>query len=247
MTSSTNSCRAAAGRSSRRLQAAEKELARLEELLPLDAQRENAQRAADTARQNEQALHAECADHRKNWRRLLAENGLPLDLAPHQLHEHYQGRKRIRGLDRSLEQKNDELTRRRSEYTALTERITRLVAEVGITPRSRRPLDQLHQCLTELAEQQAHLKRREELTAQAVHAQRRAAAVSQAVDRLRRRRAQLLRAAGAHDEQELRRRAAHQADRQRLQTERDQLVHEITAALAGHGSEEELTELLSGA
>lgn len=229
-----------------RLQSAEKELAGLEELLPLEAQREAAQRAAEAAAQQEKTLLTDGRKRQTDWRRLLVAGGLPVDLPPRRLREYSRQREQMRGLNKSIDRKTEELQRRRGEYLALAARVTHLVAEVGATPRSQRPLDQLQQCLTELKEQQARLKSRDELTRQIAKARRRQTKLLRAVDALRRRRQLLLHAAGTTDEQEFRRRAQIQGEAHRLAAERDQLAREISAALAGQTTEERLAELLTG-
>jgi uncharacterized protein YhaN len=229
-----------------RLQAAEKELAALEEFLPLEAQRDATQREADATARQEETLLAVYQQRRKEWRRLLVAGGLPAELPPRRLLEYARRSEQMRGLNNSIDQKNEELKRRRGEYEALTARITQLVAEVGVTPRAKRPLDQLQQCLAELNEQQIRLKRREELTRQIAKVRRRQVKLSHAADKLRRRRQLLLHSAGTTDEAEFRRRARAQAEGQRLRVERGQLAHEISLAIAGQCGEEQLAQRLSG-
>ena len=66
-----------------RLQTAEKELARLEELLPLESQRDSAEReAADVPGSKNKRCANEYRRLRNNWRQLLSAAGLPVDLAP---------------------------------------------------------------------------------------------------------------------------------------------------------------------
>ncbi len=227
-----------------RLQTAEKSLSRLEELLPLESQREAAEREAAGARQQEQALRDECRRLRKNWRQLLSAAGLPLDLAPRQLHDYCRRREQMRELNKAIDEKQAESARRRGEYDTLTRRIAQLIAETGITLSAGPPLEQLQQCLLELKEQQLRLKRRDELTRQIARLRRRKLKLSRLVDQLRQRRKSLLRAAGTNDEQEFRRRAQAQAEAQRLQSERAQIAHEISAAIGAHSSEEKLAHWL---
>jgi uncharacterized protein YhaN len=228
-----------------RLQTAEKELARLEELLPLESQRDTAERDAAGVRQQRQSLGEECRRLRKNWRQLLSVAGLPVDLAPRQLHEYCRRREQMRGLKKAIDEKHAELTRRRGEYDTLTGRITQLIAEVGVTPTGRQPLEQLQQCLAELKVQQSRLHRRDELARQIARLRRRKIKFSRLIDQLRQRRKSLLHAAGTDDEQEFRRRAQAQVDSQRLQAERVQIAHEISSALGGQCSEEKLAHWLA--
>ncbi len=229
-----------------RLQTAEKALAGLEEFLPLEAQREAAQRQADALVQQEQTARDQCRDLRTHWRQLLVQNGLPAELPPHELRAFSQRLKQLRGLQQAIDEKTGELDRRRTEYKTLSARITQVVGEAGMAPQSQRPLDQLRQCLAELEQQQTRGKRRDELARQIDRLRRRQAKLSRGANKLRQRRQLLLRAAGTSDVQEFRRRAAVQAEAHRLRAERDQLAHEISASLAGQCSEEQLADLLSG-
>ncbi len=68
-----------------RLQTAEKALARLEQMLPQEAQREAADQQAAALRGQAQAKGAEYRGLKQRWRQLLVENGLPADLKPAQL------------------------------------------------------------------------------------------------------------------------------------------------------------------
>ncbi len=230
-----------------RLQTAEKTLAGLEELLPLDAQRAAAERTAESAVAQEHALRAKLRQFHAQWRRLLMAHGLPEELAPRQLREYSRRRQHLHGLHRSIDQKSEELSQRRGEYETLAGRITQLVAELGIAPRAGRPLDQLQQCLVALKEQETRLKRRDELERQMARLRRRYAKIATSADKLRRRRQSLLHAGGTSDEHEFRRRAQAQGEAQRLGIERTQVAHEISAALAGQCTEEQLAQWVSGA
>lgn len=228
-----------------RLQNAEKALARCEELLPLESQREAAQRdaaallaQAQTARERQQKL-------RKNWRRLLDQYGLPRDMRPRALVAYWRGREQGRGLSQSIDEKQRELAARRAEYDTLGTRIRQLAAEAGIVPRGERPLDLLVQCLGELTQQQKLIQRRDELARQSDRLRRRQRKLRREAAQLRRRRLLLLRAAGATDEAEFRRRAAAQAQALQLRTERTMLAQEIAGSLGGGFTEERLAEWLS--
>jgi uncharacterized protein YhaN len=229
-----------------RLQTAEKALARLEGLLPLESQRDSAKREVDEARRQHQALRGKCKQLRGEWQRLLAVHGLPAALTPRALADYVRGREQTRGLEQVIDQKQLELNERRREYQTVTARITQLAAEVGVPPSALGPLDQLRHCLADLKEHHTRLKRRDELAEQSARLRRRKIRLSQGADKLRQRRQWLLRAAGTTDEQEFRHRAQAQADAQRLAAERARLDHEISAALADQCTEEQLAQWLSG-
>jgi uncharacterized protein YhaN len=228
-----------------RMQAAEKELARLEALLPLESQRQEAQREAEDAGQQAQQRRAHYRRLRSHWRTLLAQHGLPDDLSPAQLPQYCRRRNHLRSLDDSIAQKRDELTRLRAQYDALTRRIGQAAADAGMTPQGQRPLDQLRLCLAELSEQQLRVKRRDELERQLDRLSRRHSRAVERVSAIRRRRQRLLRAAGTNDEQEFRRRAAVQAEAVQLRSQRSVVAQEIASALEGRLSEERIAPFMS--
>ncbi|HEX3726481.1 MAG TPA: AAA family ATPase, partial [Pirellulales bacterium] len=228
-----------------RLKTAEGELARLEELLPLEAKRTAAEREAQTVAER---LAGRQADHRRareNWRRLVAQFDLPAELKPNDLGEFWRRRGQLRALDQSLASKRDELDRLRSQYETVARRIGQIVLDVGLTPPSGRPLEQLRYCLTELAEQKSRMKRRDELGGQIDRLGRRYSRLRQAIEKLVHRRQLLMKLAGTLDEQEFRRRAAARAEAEGLAAERDHLTQEITAALAGQSTEDRLAAWMS--
>jgi uncharacterized protein YhaN len=228
-----------------RLQAAEKSLARLEDLLPLETQRETADHQAQTARDQAQSIRDRARSARKHWQKLLAEHGLPRDLPPKQLKAFVRGRREVAGLGAAMADKRAELGRLRGQYDAIAARVVQLVGQTGVAVRSERPLDQLQQCLTELALQQSLVKQRAELSRQLARLRRRYLKTTRRCRRLRRRRVLLLRAAGTLDEGEFRRRAALQADAGRLRAEHAELDHEISAALADGAERQQVAAWLA--
>lgn len=216
-----------------RLQAAEKSLARLEELVPLQGEVDTVSAAAEGARDLSAKIRDRCRDTRQRYKRLLAEHGLPTDLPPKQLKSYARGRQQTAGLDAAVAEKRSELNRNRIEFDSLTGRITQLVSQVGIRTRSDRPLEQLQQCITELAEQHALDKQRRELLRAIAKLKPRWQKLARNRSRLRRARSALLRQAGTFDEVEFRRLAALQADALRMRGEHAQLERELASALHG--------------
>ena len=228
-----------------RLQAAEKSLAELEELLPLETERDSATGGAANSRAEAEAMRNRCRQARKRWLRLLDEHELPSDLSPKQLKAFARGRRHVAGIDGTLTDKKSELGRRRVEYESLAARITQLVAQAGIKPRSARPLEQLQQCLTELAEHQSLVKQRSEIARRGARLRKRYRLALSRRNKLRQQRLLLLRSAGTLDPVEFRQRAARQADLARMRSEHAQLDRDIAAAFSG-ADEQQLEAWLTG-
>jgi hypothetical protein len=229
-----------------RLQAAEKSLARLEDLMPLEQERETAGHEAETARDQAEAIRDRARSARARWRKLLAESGLPQDLPPGKLKAFVRGRREVADLGAAAADKKAELGRLRVQYDAIAARVAQLIGQIGVAPRSERPLDQLQQCLTELALQQSLVKQRAEVSRQVAKLRRRYLKTTRRRRRLRQRRVLLLRAAGTLDEAEFRRRAALQADAERLRAEHAQLDQAIQASLAGAAERQQVAAWLAG-
>ncbi len=175
----------------------------------------------------------------------MADNRLPSDLHPKQLKSFAQGRRQVAGLASTIADKRSELGRRRVEFESLASRISQLVAQVGIEPRSERPLEQLQRCLKELAEQQTLLAQRDELTAQQAPAQALSADAApaeslatqaSAADALLR----YARRSGIPPPRGVQSTAAQ------LRGELAEVDRAIEAALAGQAAREDITDWLSG-
>ena len=226
-----------------RLQTAEKDLAALEELVPLDAQRIGARQEAQAAAGRVTQAKEELGTARRRWRQSLSAAGLPESLTPKQVRGLIRRCDHLGQMHRRWEDRREELGRRRRELDALRDRITQLVADsevaghraptVGWSGGGGDPVEQLRQLGELLQQQETCLARRRELVGQARHLRRQRAKHEEAVSRLKHRRRELLRDANAADEQQFRQRAVQAARGEVLRQEREALTHEITSALGG--------------
>ena len=97
-----------------RLEAAERELAELEELVPLDAKRQAAKQEAEAADSRAQQAETDLAEARRQWKDATAAAGLPKGLSPKQVRE----------------------------LAACVDSIRELQDRMGRSPRRTRPTDQ---------------------------------------------------------------------------------------------------------
>jgi uncharacterized protein YhaN len=229
-----------------RLQTAEKELAALEELLGVDAQRQAAVAAAEAARARVAAAENERREARRRWEQALVAAGLPKHLTPKQA-KHFAGRHRhLADLEQQREQRYRELQERQRGLDLLLGRIKQLVADVALKPVAQRPADQLQELCTQLAAHQAVAARRDALHERAARLKRQQARLATAIRRGEQRRQQLLHEAGASSEAELRQRAAEHARRRALAERRDAFSREIATVRAGRLAEDDLHVWLEG-
>jgi uncharacterized protein YhaN len=221
-----------------RLQTAEAELKELEELLPLDVQRQAAQQHADSAELRvAQATEAAQAS-RQRWRAALRSVGLPETLSPKSLKQLAASTEQASHLRRRLEHRREELQQRERELLSLAGRIEQLFSDAGLKPASDSPQLQLRQLSAALAEQQQLFDRRAALRRQDHKLRNQQKRYTRGVRKLRRRRHAMLAAAGVSDEQAFRQLAVEHSRSQTLLRQRNELSSRITTAIGTHCSEE---------
>jgi uncharacterized protein YhaN len=231
---------AGGGAMASRLQAAEAELASLEQLLSLDARRQSADEQASTARQKLKAAQDAWTHARRRWQQSLGEVGLPAHLSPSQLKQMTAHAGSLATLERQLGQAKDERDRCRREQSAVAARIAAVVADTGCkvatTGASGVPLvEQLRSLRRELAAQEELVGRRQSAERRITGAGRLAAKYKRRARRLFGRRRALFRAAGAYDEADFRRRAGERAIVDELLQRRVTLNQQIQSSLGGQG------------
>jgi len=216
-----------------RLQAAEKELAALEELAPLDTRRAAARQQAQAAAARVARAQEELSAARSRWCEALGAAGLPANLTPKQVPALLRRCDRIGQMHRRLEDRREELARRRRELDSLLGRIAQLVSDSQLPHDGSDPLERLRQLGEALREQETRIERRRELGRQARGLRRKRARHEEALSRLKHRRRELLRDADAEDERQLRQRAVQAARAEVLRQEREALSREIASAVGG--------------
>ncbi|HET6879238.1 MAG TPA: AAA family ATPase, partial [Pirellulales bacterium] len=227
-----------------RLQAAEKDLAALEELLGVDAQRQAAATAAEAAKARAAAAENERREARRRWEQALVAAGLPKDITLKQAKQFAGRRRQLDELEQERERRQAELDERKRDFDVLAGRIKQLLADVALKPVSQRPADQLHELCTQLAAHEIVAAKRDSLHQRAARLKRQQARLATAIRRGEQRRQQLLQEAAASGEAELRQRAAEHARRQALVERRDTLTRDIAAALAGRLTENDVRNWL---
>lgn len=235
-----------AGAITSRLQAAEQDLAALEELVPLDARRQAALQEAEGAAKRARQAEEELAAAERRWREALLKAGLPEHLTSKQARDLLLRSDDVADVQRRLERRYEEFQQRTSELESLKARLAQLASDCQVTPQSSEPVQQVRQLAEELAQQEARRKRRDTLRAHLRRLERRRERLRTAIRRLRRRRRELLRGSGVSDEEALRKKLAEAARAEELRRERQALQREIEAALAGSCDEQTVAAQLEG-
>lgn len=228
-----------------RLQAAQRELAELEELAPLDARLGAARQETHAAAGRVNLAAGRLAEAVRRWRAALADAGLPEGLSPGRIRRLMDRSGQLGELRRRLDHRREELHQRRHELDSLLQRIARLVADGRAQVSGDDPLEQIRQLRESLAQQETAVGRRDVLRRQARQIRRRQLKHRGAVGRLRQRRRELLRDSDCKDEQEFRQRALQAARAKILRQQRDALDREITAAIGGSCPEQAVGEQLN--
>ena len=227
-----------------RLKACEEELAALEELVPLDAQRKTAQQEVQAAAGRVRRLQGELDKARHGWRDALVAIGLPKKLTPKQVRRLAARSDHVTEIRRRLDNRYEEYEQRRRELESLTERITKLADDAELETKHQAPAELIELLTEELREQETWIKRRDVLRLQARQLRKRRAKYKLSIRKLKRRRRQLLDSVGVDDEQEFRQTALRIERRQTLDKQRETVQREIEATIAGHCPEETIRQQL---
>ncbi len=236
----------AEGTAAGRLKTAEAELASLEELVPLDAQRQTAERDHQEAVEAVERAERDLATAGGSWRQALSKLGLPHTLSPRQIRDLAARNSEVAEIGRRLELRREELEQRNRELQSFNTRVARLANDVGIEIPDNDPIRQIKSLSDHLAVQESRQKRREVLRGECRKLRRKRAKYEESIRKQRLHRRDLLRSIGADDEVEFRRRADLYDRAESLRRDRDHVQREIDAAVAGYCSPEVLAEELQG-
>jgi uncharacterized protein YhaN len=252
------------GSAALRLQHAERHLAELERVLPVESQRREVVNEIASAERRLKLAEEKHAAALANWKSKLRALGLPDDISPSGLATMAGQCERLAELEARIENRRDDMQRRQREFSVVSQRIFALAEETGLrlasvaglceagtkkpgsqTPAIVGPLEQLDHLRAEYHKQQERVAHRKELrdrshalkVEQSRHAH---AAVS-----LTRRRDALFEKCGVAGEQELRQLAAQLDEAEELRKKRTAITREIAAAIGKHGSEADFAPLLA--
>jgi uncharacterized protein YhaN len=236
-----------------RLQTAQQELAKLEELLPLDAQRQSIEQAsqdADARRAQAEHGYQQALD---DWQTALTDHGLPDHLMPSHVRAMFAAAEQRSIIERQLTEAQSELDRRRRESTTFSSRLAQVFSAAEMLPQSNIVSEQLRQLRRELSDEETRQKQRELILLRQRKLRRHYRAAIQRLRRLRNRRKQLLRICHATDLADFRRRSAEFSQIASLTAQRDSAAKEISSLLAnyamqiGSAAETEISALVGNA
>ncbi len=229
-----------------RLAEAERELAALEDLAPLDSRHAAARQDADaTARRAAQA-DEDLRAARRAWRDGLEKAGLPEKFTPRNVRQVARLAGHIRDMQSRLSLLDEELGQRRRERDMLHSRVAQLVADCGVEVESQQPMEKVLELSEALTRQEARIARRDVIRRR-LHKLRGARAKGEeAIARLQQRRKQLLRQCGAESEEHLHRLAAEATRVENMRHEHEHLQRDLAATIGARASQADLKQHLEG-
>jgi uncharacterized protein YhaN len=227
-----------------RLQAAQRELGELENLLSIDA-RTKSRGGGSAQGQRLAAARGDLARAKKRWRESLAAVGLPEGYTLKQVRHLLARRGDVADLRTRLVQQRQALEQRRQEYAALVQRVRTVAKDAGFNFQDEAPADIVARLLAALRSQEALQKKRREIVAEARKTRRRAAKIARQVRKLRRLRRGILDQVAAADDADYRRLHEAFAQSVQLSQQREQVQAQIAAAVAGKCGEADVARLLA--
>ncbi|HEY4232742.1 MAG TPA: AAA family ATPase [Lacipirellulaceae bacterium] len=227
------------GSSAMRLAHAERHLAELERLLPVESRRREAASEMTAAERRVQLATEKNTAATANWKSKLRAMGLPDSVHPEDLAMMAGQYEQLEQLRQRQQNRRDDLARRRREYEAVTKRITALADEAALKLEKATPLVQLDRLLSEYRHQKQRVAHRDGIRERARAHKIEEGRHAQAALGHDRRRLTLFQKHGVEDERGLRQLADRHGERDDLHKKRAGATREISAAIGKHGTEQD--------
>jgi len=228
-----------------RLDHAERHLAELERMLPVESQRREAAQEITAAERRCKLAEEKHAAALGNWKAKLRAAGLPDEVTPANLATMAGQCERLDELEARIQNRRDDLLHRQREFTAVSQRIVALADETGLRVQKATPIAQLDALSKEHREQKQRVVRRKELRQRAKALKLEALQHVRSAAGMDRRREAIFQKCGVADENELRQLATRLDEAEQLRKKRAGITREIVAAIGKHGSEEDFAPLLA--
>ncbi len=231
-----------------RLQAAEKHLAELENVLPVEAQRKRAGHEVSSAESRLTQAKVLYDKALAAWKTKLVGLGFSDKLDPQRFVAVTERFAALGDLDERVKLRREEIVARQREHATITRRIRDLALEVGCLEDEHgeiATIDLLEILIAERRKQLADVVRREQLYERAKELKAEEGQHRRAIVGIRRRRDALFQAADCEDETAYRRLIEEQEQSQKIRSQRKRISREIAAAIGSHAPEETFASLLA--
>lgn len=214
-----------------RMSESEKELATLEELLPMEATLQSARQRFQAAERRHNQLTESVQDLRGQWRGALRRAQLPENLSPQAVRQLADGNEQTLQAKRQLELRREELASREQELNSLAQRVTEIAAEVDLQYSISDPQQLINHLSVAVSEQKTLYQRRKKLRLEDRKIQREGQAVVAQLRQSRTQRKAILAHAGVESEDELRHIVSVAGQRQALEDEMAEIQQQFELAL----------------
>lgn len=236
-----------------RMQAAERHLAELENMLPVEAQRKQAGHQVSTAQSRLTEAKSHLEKVLKTWRTKLVSLGFSEKLDPQRFLTVTERYEVLSDLEERAKLRREDASARQREFETLTRRIKDLAEEVECVLVSDEvetdeegeeyeveigTLDQLEHLVTQRTRQLSQVKRNKELVKRARELKAEETKHRRKISGVRRRREALFQFVDCEDETAYRRLAEDQQQLVKLKKQRTSISREIVAAIGTHAPEE---------
>lgn len=229
-----------------RLAEAEAELARLENLLPLDTRRKS---LSDEAKESGRRVKKLEKDYRRaasRYRKALIEVGLPEKTSPVKLRDYTEAFDTIRQLQQRLTSRQEELANERRSLVSVATQIGQVFDDIGAVPAAKDPRDQLRELCEKLRQERQTGDRRKDLARQMKHYRKLQTKAAAKWSEATRKRQAILREAGAENEEEFRKLAERLQEAWEFRSEREKLERQIATAIGGICTQQTLEQEFAG-
>jgi uncharacterized protein YhaN len=233
------------GSAAMRLVHAERHVAELERMLPVESRRREAAQEMTAAERRLQLATEKNTAAMTNWKNKLRAMGLPDDVHPEDLATMAGQYEQLEQLRQRLENRKDDAVRRRREYETVTKRIVALADESGLKLEKSTPLAQLDHLLAEYRHQKQRVAHRDGIRERARTLKAEEGRHAQAAIGHQRRRETLFSKYSVEDERGLRQLADRWGEVEELRKKRSSATREIAAAIGKHGTEADFAPYLS--
>lgn len=228
-----------------RLEHAQRHLAELERVLPVESKRREAEQEITAAERRLELAKEKHAAALANWKGKLRALGLPDDVRPEELATMAGQHEQLEQLRTKIENRQEDAERRTRELESVRRRIVALAEETGLRKEKLSAIGQLTELLSEYLQQQQRVAHRDSIRQRAKSLKVEVIKHAQASIGYRRRREALFRKCGVNDERGLRQLADRLAEADGLRKKRADATREIAAAIGKHGNEADFAPLLA--
>jgi uncharacterized protein YhaN len=228
-----------------RLQHAERHLAELERIIPVESQRQEVAQEINSAERRHKLAEEKHVAALANWKARLRALGLPENVTPDNLAAMAGQCERLGELEAKIENRRDDMQRRQREFAIVSQRIVTLADETALWREKATPLEQLDHLRAEHEKHSHRVEQRREIRKRGKALRIESIKHGQSALGQRRRREALFQKCGVADEQELRQLAAKLDEAEDLRKKRVAVTREITAAIGKHGTEADFAPFLA--